>query len=222
MIYFDQNYPDFFKELAKNNNKEWFHSQKKRYEDNVKKPFERFVTDLISEIQKYDPLVDVTAKECMSRINKDIRFSKDKTPYNLHFTAFISRAGKKDKSIPGLYIRFSGDKIAIMAGCFGLSKDQLFKVRTSIKTGLNEFKAIYSDEKLIYHFGAIQGEVHKRIPEEFKEAFLEEGHLSKKQYYIVAELEFCLLQSTKLIDELMDYWFIANPFNTFLMESIKG
>jgi len=140
MSYFNDDFINFFKDLAANNNKEWFHANKKRYASNVKKPFENFLCDLIAEIQKHDPTVQVEPKHCMGRINRDIRFSADKTPYNLHYTAFVSRVGKKDKSVPGIYLRFSPESIGVMAGSHGLDKDQLNNVRTSIKNNLSEFQ----------------------------------------------------------------------------------
>lgn len=84
MQYFTQEYIDFFKYLSNNNHKEWFHDNIKRYENNIKKPFLNFVTSLIEEVSKIDDEVNLDAKKCISRINRDIRFSKDKTPYNLH------------------------------------------------------------------------------------------------------------------------------------------
>jgi uncharacterized protein (TIGR02453 family) len=126
MKYFTSDFVEFFKDLAKNNHKEWFHQNKKRYELSVKNPFTLFLNDLITEIKKYDTTLEIEPKDCILRINKDIRFSKDKTPYNLHYTAFISKGGKKDKSIPGLFLRVSPEEIGIMAGCFGVSKEQLF------------------------------------------------------------------------------------------------
>ena len=110
MQYFTEDFINFFKELAANNHKEWFHENKKRYESSVKKPFTVFVGKMIEEIQKVDADLMIEPKDCILRINRDIRFSKDKTPYNLHYTAFISRGGKKDKSIPGFfYSIFAGN-----------------------------------------------------------------------------------------------------------------
>ena len=106
MKYFTSDFVEFFKDLAKNNQKEWFHENKKRYEASIKNPFTLFLKDLIAEIQKFDSELHIEPKDCILRINRDVRFSKDKTPYNLHYTAFISKGGKKDKSIPGFFLRF--------------------------------------------------------------------------------------------------------------------
>ena len=221
MKYFTTDFVEFFKDLAKNNHKEWFHENKKRYESSVKNPFTLFLKDLITEIQKFDKDILIEPKDCMGRINKDIRFSKDKTPYNLQYTAFISKVGKKDKSIPGIYLRFSPEEIGIMAGCYSVSKEQLLGIRNTIQKDLKQFKTLYSDKTLIDKFGVIQGEEHKRIPKEFHTTYEKELLIAKKQFYIVAMRETELLTSDNLIKEIMDYWHTAKPLNDYLTKAIK-
>ena len=80
MTYFSTDYLEFFKELAANNNKEWFDRNRKRYESVVRDPFKTFIGQLISEIAKSDSAFDIESKDAIFRINSDIRFSKDKTP----------------------------------------------------------------------------------------------------------------------------------------------
>lgn len=222
MKYFTQDFVEFFKDLAKNNHKEWFHENKKRYELSVKNPFTLFLKDLIIEIQKFDTELDIEPKDCILRINKDIRFSKDKTPYNLHYTAFISKGGRKNKSIPGLFLRFSPEEIGIMAGCYGVSKEQLLGIRNTIQKNLKRFKTVYSDKALIDKFGTIQGEEHKRIPKEFQATYEKEPLIAKKQFYTVAMREMKLLTSNNLINEIMDYWHAAKPLNDYLTKAIKS
>lgn len=107
MQYFTQEFIDFYIELSRNNHKDWFHANKKRYEAIVKEPFLQLLTDLIAEMQKHDPKLEITAKECILRVNRDIRFSQDKSPYKLHVSAVISRTGKKDKGYPGLHLELN-------------------------------------------------------------------------------------------------------------------
>lgn len=222
MQYFTPDFVDFFKDLAANNHKEWFHANKKRYETSVKKPFSAFVEVLIAEIQKHDPELQVEVKDCLSRINRDIRFSKDKTPYNLNCTAFVSRGGKKDKSIPGIFLRFSPEEVGIMIGCFGLSKEQLLGVRTTIQNDLPKFQAVYSDPGLAGKFGVLKGEEHKRIPPEFKDTHAVEPLIARKQFYMVALKDPGLLSQEGLLEEIMDHWHTARPLNEYLMEAIQG
>src|SRR5690606_4197407 len=96
MAYFTSDFIEFFKELAANNNKEWFDENRERYQKNVKIPFEKFVAALMAELKKDDPELTGDPKKAIFRINRDIRFAKDKTPYKLNRSAAISKYGKKD------------------------------------------------------------------------------------------------------------------------------
>lgn len=78
--------------------------KQKNFEQNVKEPFLNFLTDLIDDLQEIEGPIPHDAKAAMMRINKDIRFSKDKTPYKTHMAAIISAHGKKNMRLPGMYI----------------------------------------------------------------------------------------------------------------------
>ena len=221
MQYFTQDFIDFFKELSRNNHKDWFHQNKKRYEASVKQPFTTFVGKMIEEIQKYDPNLAIEPKDCILRINRDIRFSKDKSPYNLHYTAFISAGGRKDKSIPGIFLRLSPEMMGIMGGCFGPSKEQLHSIRTAIHKNANGFRKLIEDKDFVQKFGEIRGEVMKRIPKEWQDAYKKEPLIANKQFYFVAEESPDLITSETLIDTLMEYWKIMQPVNEYLTKAIQ-
>ncbi|WP_271782402.1 DUF2461 domain-containing protein [Aquimarina algiphila] len=221
MHYFTEDFVAFFKDLAKNNHKDWFHENKKRYEASIKKPFEVFVGKLIEEIQQYDTNIVIQPKDCMLRINRDIRFSKDKSPYNLHYTAFISREGRKDKSIPGIFLRFSPEMIGIMGGCFGPSKEQLHKIRTTINKDATTFRSLLEHADFVQKFGEIRGETMKRIPKEWQEACKKEPLIANKQFYFVGEEASGLISSENLLEEVMEYWHTMRPVNEYLLKAIQ-
>ena len=220
-IHFTQAYINFFERLSLNNNKDWFHAHKTEYENEVKKPFEKFVAQLILEISKHENLGNIQAKQCISRINRDIRFSKDKSPYNLYLNAFISPFGSKDKSFPGLFIHFAPDMVGIMGGCYSPSTEQTGAIRTHIKHNLSEFEGYYSNKFFFEKFGDIQGESIKRIPPELKDIAKLEKLILNKQWFFVAEREPDLLLSENLLAEIMDYYFEAKPLNDFFKQAIK-
>ncbi|MEP2026083.1 MAG: DUF2461 domain-containing protein [Reichenbachiella sp.] len=220
MKYFTESFVTFFEDLANNNQKEWFHTNKKRYESDVKKPFEIFLSDLIAEIQKEDPRISISPKDCVLRINRDLRFSKDKTPYNLHYSAVVSRAGRKDKSVPGLFLRFTLEEMGIMGGAYVLDKDQLHRLRLDIKKNPNTLEALIQEEDFKAKFGTIQGEESKRMPAEFQEASEQNPLLLKKQFYFVSKREPALITSENLLQELMSYWHAARPLNEYFTSII--
>ncbi|WP_025665872.1 DUF2461 domain-containing protein [Aquimarina megaterium] len=221
MHYFTEDFVAFFKELAKNNHKDWFHENKKRYEASVKKPFEVFVDTMIREIQKLDPALQVESKNCVLRINRDIRFSKGKSPYNLYYTAFISNGGRKDKSIPGIFLRFSPEMVGIMGGCFGPSKEQLHKIRTTISKSPNVFRNLLEEKSFVQKFGEIRGETMKRIPKEWQDTCKKEPLIANKQFYFVGEEAPGLICSDVLVEEMMAYWQTMRPVNEYLLKAIQ-
>lgn len=220
MAYFTQNFTKFFAELEKNNNKDWFDANRKRYETDVKKPFTAFIDEMINRIHAEDPQISILAKDALLRINRDIRFSPDKTPYNTHFGAIISTAGRKDKSIPGIYFRFSAKGIEIYGGAHGVSKEQLQGIRESIAAHPDAFKKAINDKQFKAKFGHIQGEQHKRIPSEFKEAVEVQPLIANKQFYYGAEVDKKVMFAEDLPEKLMEYWRAGEPVRQFLLAAM--
>ncbi len=221
MRYFTEDFVQFFKDLAVNNHKDWFHENKKRYETSVKKPFYAFIDDLILEVKKEIPDLDLQAKNCVARINRDIRFSKDKTPYNIHFTGFVSEGGRKDSSKPGIGFRFSPESVFIMGGCYSPDKDQIFKIRSAIAKNPAKFKKVLQDARFKDKFGHVRGEVNKRIDKQFAEAASKEPLLFNKQFYYLNELDVTTIVSDNLLDIMMAHWHAATPVNNYLKNALK-
>ena len=222
MQYFTQEYIDFFKDLSNNNHKEWFHDNKKRYENNVKKPFLNFVTALIEEVSKVDDDINLDPKKCISRINRDIRFSKDKTPYNLHLNAHIAKGDLKTNPYPIIALRFGGFEAGIMSGHYLPSKERLFSIRNQIKDTPKIFKELYSDERFVKSFGKIEGEANKRIPVEFQETFETEPLIANKQFYYVSAQKPDFITKNDLMSIIMEHWESAKPLNEFLTKELKS
>lgn len=221
MTYFNTGFVKFFKALHKNNSSVWFNENRKIYETEVKKPFERFVSDLISHIQKINPEVNIKSSEAITRINKDIRFSKEKIPYNIYVGAIISKYGRKSKEYPGIYIQLGADKISLYGGAYMLEKDNLQKVRTSISKNLAVFQKLISDKEFVKHFGSVQGEKNKVLAPEFKLLLEEQPLLANKSFYFYAELPSSLLASDKLMESVLGYYKTAKPLNDFFIKALN-
>lgn len=220
MLYFQKEYLDFFKELAANNHKEWFDANRKRYEQFVKSPFNVFIADLIKEVQKLDAKVQVEPKHCITRINRDIRFSKDKTPYKLHRSAIISAGGKKDKSYPGMYVEAGPEHFRIYGGAYELTTLQTNDLRHAIVADLKLFKTLVNDSEFIAAFGKVCGEQAKRLPTEFKKASENEPLLFNKNMYHFATLPADIILSNHLMDEVMKHYRAALPLQRFLEKAL--
>ncbi len=222
MAYFTKDFTNFFKELAGNNNRDWFMANKSRYEESVKKPFELFIEDMITRLSKEDKRINMTAKESIFRIYKDVRFSKDKTPYKISASALISPGGKKDKSTPGVYLELTAEHVRFYSGSHVLEKDQLQKVRSYIADNLKAFDKVISAKDFTGNFSEILGEKHKRIPPEFQEAFEKQPLIANKSFYFYAQFKPSMVTDPKLIDKLMDTYRIAKPAMNFFDAAMKN
>jgi uncharacterized protein (TIGR02453 family) len=222
MAWFTPDFNQFFKDLAKNNNKEWFDANRKRYETSVKQPFEAFVTEAIKRIAKHDKAMSaLQSKEAIFRINKDIRFSKDKTPYKLESSAIISPAGRKDHAMPGIYFAFGPENVKFYGGCYQPEKEQLFAIRDAILKDGKGFRKAIGGKAFTTLFGTVQGEANKVLPLEFKAAALKEPLIANKQFYVGAEKPAKLVTDPKLMETLMDHWLAMCPFNVWLASAMR-
>lgn len=225
MSHLSPDFLEFFKELAPNNNKDWFDENRARYHENVKKPFEDFVTAVINEMRKTDKSLTITYKDCIFRINRDIRFSKDKSPYKLNRSAFISNKGKKEKAVPGLYFELTPEHARVYTGVYQPDKDQLYAVREEIAENLKKFEAIISEKKFKKTFGDILGDKNARIPKEFHEAAEKQPLIYNKQFYVYTTFEPKEMLKEGFEKKIVEAYKIAEPLADFLkkpIENLKG
>lgn len=170
MAFFTPDFLQFFIDLAPNNHKDWFDLNRKRYENSVKEPFKNFVQHMIAEIAKTDSnFKDLEAKDCIFRINRDIRFSKDKTPYKMNVSAVVAPEGKKSKAVNGIYFEFGPEHVRVYGGIYEIDKDDLLTVRDGIANDIKGFQTAYTNPNFKKVFGTILGEKNKVIPKELKD-----------------------------------------------------
>ncbi len=215
-IYFSKDYQAFFMELAANNHKEWFDRNKPRFQSNVKAAFEELVNDLINVLKKPYNLGDLKAGDCIFRINKDVRFSKDKTPYKLQMSALITKGGRKNMQSPGLYIEIGPEFLNIYTGFYMPEKDQLFRLRTNIAAKPEAFRKIVTVKAFKSSFGEVKGERSKILPPEFKEIAKKEDLIYHKQFYLIHQADADMILKPGLVKYIRDHFKNANDFNAFL------
>jgi uncharacterized protein (TIGR02453 family) len=222
MSYFTQDFLDFFKELSQNNYKEWFHENKKRYENFVKNPFYEFVQEMIDRIRIEDPELEITPKEAIFRINRDIRFAKDKSPYKTHMAASISAGGRKRHDVPGLYFQLSPEKSFVAGGSYVLEKETLYRIRSAIAKAPDAFSKVIEEEEFKKKFGTIQGEKNKVLPKEFQDVLSKQPLIANKQFYYWADLDAGAILKPTLPEIIMDYYHAGKGVNEFLKGALSG
>ncbi len=221
MKYFTENFLQFLKELPSNNNSEWFNGNRNRYEKDVKNPFEIFVTDLVRELKKYIPNLESQPKNYIFRINRDIRFSKDKSPYKIHVSAAIAPGGKKDFSFPGLYIQLAAEDCRIYSGLYELSALELEKVRVKIATETDRFLALINDENFKKTFNTIQGEKYKKVPKGYEETFAKTELILNKNFYYYQIFPAEIALKDNFLNFVLEKYKPTLQLNTFFAEALQ-
>lgn len=222
MAFFKPAFLEFFIELAANNNKDWFDLNRKRYENFVKEPFKDFVQHLIREVSKIDSsFKDLEAKDCIFRINRDIRFSQDKTPYKMYLGAVIAPEGKKSKAINGVYIELGPEHMRVYGGVYEIDKEDLLTVREGIAADPEKFQDAYNDPRFKKVFGKILGEKNKVLPKELKEAAEQEPLIYNKQWYFYAEFEPETILKDDLDKIVIDCFKAGKPVEDYFNGMIK-
>lgn len=221
MKFFTPDFILFFQELEKNNHKDWFTSQKKRYENSVKKPFELLVAEMIKRMKVDFPALTVEPKDCIFRINRDIRFSKDKTPYKTQTSALITEGGRKARNNPGIYLEITAKYVRIYGGIYEAEKNELEDIRYYISNNLTAFKKAYSDKNFIDNFGSIRGEKSKILPPDLKEPAAKEPLIFNKQFYYFSEFKSNILLDDNLVETIYNRFKVSMPITLFLRKALN-
>jgi uncharacterized protein (TIGR02453 family) len=179
----------FLKQLAKNNQKEWFDANRKTYEAG-KTEFEAIVKSVIDKSVLFDPkLAGLEAKKCLFRINKDVRFSKDKSPYKLNMGASINPGGKKSE-IPGYYIHVEPGKSFLAGGSYQPMPDVLAAIRQEIDYNTAEFKKILNAKDFKTYFKELEQEGKlKTAPKGYAKDHPEISLLQHKNFIMIHYLK---------------------------------
>ncbi len=222
MKHFNNDFLAFLAELKENNERPWFQENKKRYEQEVKEPFKSFVETLISEMGDLIPGMEfLEAKACIFRIYRDIRFSKDKTPYKEHVSAAIVSGGRKEMIKPGMYLQISSNEMRLYSGCYQADKNQLRAIRSAIAYDIPGFQKMVKNKKFVAEYGEIRGEKNKRLPVEFREAAELEPLIFNKQFYYFKSFPAETVLDKNLIKILKKSYRVILDLNKFLEEALE-
>jgi uncharacterized protein (TIGR02453 family) len=222
MAFFKPDFLQFFIDLAPNNNKEWFDINRKRYEQIIKEPFKKFVQHLIDELSKTDEAYkNLEAKDCIFRINRDIRFAKDKSPYKMMVSAVIAPGGKKSKAINGVYFEFGPEYVRVYGGIYEIEKDDLLIIREGIAGNVAKFQKAYNNPIFTEVFGTILGDKNKIISKELKEAAEKEPLIFNKQWYFYKQFEPEILLSEDLDQVILKCYKAGRPVEEYFNDLIN-
>ena len=145
---------DFLKKLSKNNNREWFNKNKDKYTD-AHENIIAFADALIREMNRHDEIETALGKQSLMRIYKDVRFSKEKTPYNTHWSGSLKRATKKLRG--GYYFHLEPGNSFVAGGFWGPEPNDLKRIRQDIDVNYKDWQKMLANKTLVNTFGKLMG-----------------------------------------------------------------
>ena len=207
----------FLTDLKKNNTKEWFETNRKRYEA-AKENVQNITEKLITSIGKYDEdIAALQVKECTFRINRDVRFSKNKAPYKSNISAIFSKGGKKADTA-GFYVHIEPGGAFVAAGYWIPDSKKLASVRQEIDYNLDEFKKILAAKKFKETFaeGLSKEDTLQRPPKGYDEENPAVEFLRLKSFIVTKKLTDVDLSDKNFEKNIVNIFTAVKPFLDFL------
>ena len=214
----------FIDDLKANNNTEWMHANKKRYE-NYKKDYHLFIASVLEEMKPLDKsLEQLEIKNCTFRINRDIRFSKDKQPYKTNIALWLT-TNKNRKNSPGYYIHFEKGSSFIAGGVWCPEANELKNIRKEIAFFYDDLDKIVTNPTFKKEFVAITREENnmlKKAPKGYEPDHEAIEFLKLKSYTCSQKIEDKLFLDKDFAKKIAQKLIALKPFNLFLNRALEN
>ncbi|MGG7036696.1 MAG: DUF2461 domain-containing protein [Flavobacterium sp.] len=213
----------FIDDLSVNNNTEWMRANKKRY-DNYKKDYHNLITSLLSAMKPLDSSLELLeVKNCTFRINRDIRFSKDKSPYKTNIGIWLSQ-NKFQKNSPGYYIHYEKGKSFIAGGVWCPEPGELKKIRKEIAFFYDDLESILKDTGFKKEFGQLDRDENyllKKAPKDFDPNHPAIEFLKLKSFTASEKIEDALFSDKNFSKIIAQKLIVLKPLNDFLSRALE-
>ena len=201
----------FLRELKLNNNRDWFNENKKRF-NSIQSGVKEFADGVNESLKKFDDI----EKLKIFRIYRDLRFSKDKTPYKKNIGMAFHRA--KPELRGGYYLEISADESFIAVGFWNPNKEDLFRIRKEIEVDGKEFKSVINHNKIKDVWGEIKGQELKTSPKGFNADHRHIDLIKKKQFIFIKKLKDEEILDENFQKNLVNYFISIRPFFDYMSE----
>jgi uncharacterized protein (TIGR02453 family) len=214
----------FLTKLKKNNSREWFNEHRNEY-DAAKENFIELVNQILSQAGQFDQDIAVlTYKDCIFRINRDVRFSKNKDPYKNNMAAYFVKGGKKSW-LAGYYFHCEpGGKSFIGGGLYGGEPDQIKKVRQEIDYNWEAFKGILNNKTFKKTFGDLSREEGMsliREPKGYEKDNPAIDYIKLKNFIVSVPVTDEELTDQKLVKKIITCFATMQPLLHFLNRAME-
>ena len=211
MVRLDSSIFSFLKDLKSNNNRNWFNENKTTFKD-IEYKIKSFASNLFDELNKHDNIE--TYK--VFRIYRDIRFSKNKTPYKTNFGISFKR--KKPNLRGGYYLHLEPNKTFIAAGFWNPNKDDITRIRNEFINDADEFRSIIESKSINSIWGSMRGEVLKSAPRGFSRNETNIDLIKMKQYIFIKEYRDKNLYSDNILVQFSESFKTIRPFFNYMSD----
>ncbi|MCS7018813.1 MAG: DUF2461 domain-containing protein [Cytophagales bacterium] len=209
----------FLMDLKANNSREWFAENKQRYEQ-IAADFLALADDILRRLSQVDPaFATQKAKDCVFRIYRDTRFSKDKTPYKTHLGAYFCTGGKQSP-LAGYYLHIQPGESFLAGGCWMPPAPLLQAIRQEIDYNAAEFRNIVESPAFAARFGKLSGESLKTAPKGYSADHPEIEYLRKKSFVAVQQVSDQQVLADDFIEQIMEAFAAMKPLVDFLNRAI--
>jgi len=203
---------DFLVELKQNNHKDWMDANRKEYLAN-EKILKQFYTEVEAKLAKTDEI----AKRKIFRINRDIRFSKDKTPYNVHRSASFSRAGAQRRG--GYYLRIEPENSRMAGGFFSPEPADLLRIRKEFEIDSSEIRAILNNPSFKKAFGGFNKEYAvKTTPKGFSKDDPNIDLLRLKSFFVEHRFTDAEVLAEDFQENLVQHYSLLRPYFDYMSD----
>jgi uncharacterized protein (TIGR02453 family) len=206
---------DFLKQLSKNNNREWFNEHKDKYIE-AHEDIINFANALLMEMNKHDKIETASGKESLFRIYKDVRFSKDKTPYSCRWAGGFQRATKKLRG--GYYFHLEPGNSFLAAGFWGPEAADLARIRQDMAQNYKDWKKLLAHKSIISTFGSMKGEKVSSAPRGYAKDDPAIELLRYKQYVFRKEFTDKEIYSPDFLRNANETFKKIRPFLNYMSE----
>ncbi|MCR4442864.1 MAG: DUF2461 domain-containing protein [Peptococcaceae bacterium] len=214
---FSQATIDYLKDLAANNNKEWFEAHRADYEKHLLLPFRELAAELGPFMLTIDPYFESNPRKCVSRIHRDIRFSRDKTPYRTNMWLAFKRVYKDWKAEPTYFFEVFPDYYRYGMGFYEIPKETLERLRELILKRDKGFEMINSIYKNQREF-VLEGEKYKRVLNPELPDDLQEWHQRREIYFVCNKKADERLFSSRLAEDIAGGFKALEPAYNFFLQ----
>ncbi|MGL2964309.1 DUF2461 domain-containing protein [Flavobacterium sp. RSB2_4_14] len=213
----------FLEDLIANNNTEWMHANKKRY-DNYKKDYHNFIASILAEMKPLDKSLEpLEVKNCTFRINRDIRFSKDKSPYKTNMGVWLTQ-NKFRKNSPGYYIHFEKGNSFIAGGVWCPEPNELKQIRKEIAFFYDDLESIVANKTFKSEFKQLSREENnmlKKAPKDFDPNHPAIEYLKLKSFTASQKIEDKLFTEKDFSKIIAQKLIALKPLNDFLNRALE-